>query len=1276
MFRKLDIFRLFSLLLITGLVFACLPAAEVQAASGETLYVANWSSITDAGVTGRPAVVKVGETYHMWYGPTDTALYHTTSTDPASFSAGTQTTYDSTPMEVASPAVFEEGGIFYMVAYKASSNLIFSLYSSNDGDSWNYVKDVFDASSFTDINKIDSPFVFKDGGTFRLYFQLKNAAKTNYKIYTAESSQAITAPEFAFTIANSGNPVLIPGVSGQWDSNYVMHPWVIKDNGVYFMYYSAYGTNQVIGLAKSNDGYNWVKSQANPILGSDRLGEPVVLNDNGTWRMWYLGSGSVVKYFTSTGPIEFSSIKSAIDKATSGDTITVAAGTYSESVLVNKYVKIIGSGSGVDGTIVNTPTSVDPSLGVFQISASGPSAAEPILIQNIRVMPNGRAGISIGKFGETTGTSVSNLKLDNVAVIGTNNNAQTEQERGLYVGLLSTLNNLTVNNSAFNNLAYGWYLQKQVSSDTSTVSNVVVTGTTFNHNNLKGFYAEKLTDAVFTDCTWSENGFNATGLPSYFIPWMSGVDLNLKAGTYQNISFNNPTITNNALGGAQHGVGIAIKARNDASSYNTYPATLTNVTISGGIITGNERGVRIGEPYKNNSGPTNVNIENTAIYNNLKKYTGSDGSAYGDVINYSLASVDATHVWFGSSGGPATGKIYGDVTYAPWCTDAACTAFAPVDGRLELPGGVTAAEIQQAINNAPAGTTIVIPAGNYSFAGGFTVADPSLTILLENGTVIENESPCFTVNASYSRITSETIGGAKCVPTNGSNGIDVAAGLTNVIIEGLEIDGTGQTTGSGIHFAGAVTDVQIVNNFIHNLGANGVTFTTAPSGVVEIQGNLIKDNSGSGVSAPSDIDVTYNSWGSVDGPNGTGGDGISGITSFSPWTHVDLSMASTGTPWLNNVLPGYTITYTVSGNFVNAMGADFDLTYPASLLTLTSTTEGTAFSPVSGTSVLNTDTEGTISFTGIAKDYLPVNGTQTLFTATFTAAATGGAGILDFMDSSDAFSMAPASGSSTNIYAASLADGAVNVITVFPSLTPQGLDATFAQGYGQEFALVVNNPTTGVSYTDPQFNFTLPTGTLLEYYNGSGWDTVVGGIVDLPSPLANDGLDHTYTFRVTFAAAGTAGLSVNLVDASFDPDAVLASYTKSDIVVNSNYTVTGTFSMQGRTVRSGIPVTLTMVSPALYGPFNATSLDIISGNVVFSNIPVASYVITTNQPRYLDVTVDLNKTKAVSANTALAALELRGGDADDDNVVEVGDASIIGAQYGNTLNAIVNFDFL
>ncbi len=116
----------------------------------------------------------------------------------------------------------------------------------------------------------------------------------------------------------------------------------------------------------------------------------------------------------------------------------------------------------------------------------------------------------------------------------------------------------------------------------------------------------------------------------------------------------------------KEGVGLTVKARDDGIPTGAFPASLSNVLIQGGTYTGNQRGIRIGEPGKDNAGPTGVVIENAQIYGNVQQYTGTDGSAYGDVINTSQTQVDASPNWWGAITGPTTGQVAGDVIYTPW----------------------------------------------------------------------------------------------------------------------------------------------------------------------------------------------------------------------------------------------------------------------------------------------------------------------------------------------------------------------------------------------------------------------------------------------------------------------------------------------------------------------------------------------------------------------------------------------------------------------------------
>jgi hypothetical protein len=73
------------------------------------------------------------------------------------------------------------------------------------------------------------------------------------------------------------------------------------------------------------------------------------------------------------------------------------------------------------------------------------------------------AGFSIDTLSGATGTNLSYIDFVDVYVVGTNNlNPNSEQERGLYLDLTSSLHYANFTSCAFNNQTYGWYIHKQV----------------------------------------------------------------------------------------------------------------------------------------------------------------------------------------------------------------------------------------------------------------------------------------------------------------------------------------------------------------------------------------------------------------------------------------------------------------------------------------------------------------------------------------------------------------------------------------------------------------------------------------------------------------------------------------------------------------------------------------------------------------------------------------------------------------------------------------------
>src|SRR5262245_3827106 len=148
----------------------------------------------------------------------------------------------------------------------------------------------------------------------------------------------------------------------------------------------------------------------------------------------------------NVGPgLQYSTIQSAINAASSGDTISVAAGTYNESVNLNKRLTIVGSGLS-NCIVAPNPTNTDvisigsggssSSIDGFTITSASP-ARTPVNIQGSNVTVT-NSKISGGLFG--------------VQLFGVSNNiSNNEIYNPLHHGVLIWANNNDVANNNIHN---------------------------------------------------------------------------------------------------------------------------------------------------------------------------------------------------------------------------------------------------------------------------------------------------------------------------------------------------------------------------------------------------------------------------------------------------------------------------------------------------------------------------------------------------------------------------------------------------------------------------------------------------------------------------------------------------------------------------------------------------------------------------------------------------------------------------------------------------------
>jgi hypothetical protein len=402
------------------------------------------------------------------------------------------------------------------------------------------------------------------------------------------------------------------------------------------------------------------------------------------------GGGTAQAAMTCNVPIPYATIQAAVNDPTCS-TINVASGVYNENVVINRQLVLDGAGAAL--TIIH-PLAAGPAITVF----AGGTSVSRLVISHLTTtgsLGGGNVGSGIQFAGSTT---ISHVTLDGVTSTANSGHGVAIDHTGTMSDLVFTgvnlsnnvtdgfrvptslisLDGLMILNSTLERNTTGMEIYAANSATVQPVSKVLIQDTSFNANSSKGFYAERLSDATFRRVSVVGSG-TAGG-------FAAGIDINLKYRAYQNIDVLDSVIRGNGAGDTVNGVGITVKARNDAPSYNTRPATLTGVRLLGNTVAGNTSdGIRFGEPGKNNSGPTDVHVNQNNIETN---------TVFG-LNNQTLALTDGTCNWWGSPTGPTitsnpggTGdRVSMNVDYTPWLS--APTPVGACIGGASTPGKVT-----------------------------------------------------------------------------------------------------------------------------------------------------------------------------------------------------------------------------------------------------------------------------------------------------------------------------------------------------------------------------------------------------------------------------------------------------------------------------------------------------------------------------------------------------------------------------------------------------------
>jgi predicted GH43/DUF377 family glycosyl hydrolase len=107
-----------------------------------------------------------------------------------------------------------------------------------------------------------SVYVVKDGNNYRMWYSAENYSSKQGRIGYATSPDGVRWSKAA------ANPVILSGGDGEWDSQSVSEPSVVRVGNQWRMWFAGANSEGIsnIGYATSNDGIHWSKAPVNPVF--------------------------------------------------------------------------------------------------------------------------------------------------------------------------------------------------------------------------------------------------------------------------------------------------------------------------------------------------------------------------------------------------------------------------------------------------------------------------------------------------------------------------------------------------------------------------------------------------------------------------------------------------------------------------------------------------------------------------------------------------------------------------------------------------------------------------------------------------------------------------------------------------------------------------------------------------------------------------------------------------------------------------------------------------
>ena len=125
----------------------------------------------------------------------------------------------------------------------------------------------------------------------------------------SENDTASFPQETVNFIPYEKNPVFTGTGTDTWDQIIRERGYIIKEEGVYYMWYTGYREGQYqnrhLGYATSPDGFVWTKYKSNPIFDSGWVEDMCVVKSDSTYYMFAEGRNDIAHLLTSSDKIHW-----------------------------------------------------------------------------------------------------------------------------------------------------------------------------------------------------------------------------------------------------------------------------------------------------------------------------------------------------------------------------------------------------------------------------------------------------------------------------------------------------------------------------------------------------------------------------------------------------------------------------------------------------------------------------------------------------------------------------------------------------------------------------------------------------------------------------------------------------------------------------------------------------------------------------------------------------------------------------------------------------------